>query len=48
MIKKCQCKSGFQDKRYGKQMRVYNQGDKELTCTVCGNKIVLSFAERKN
>lgn len=37
-IKKCNCKSEFQDKKYGKDMRVHNKYIKEnggYRCTVC-------------
>lgn len=39
-VSKCSCKSEFQDKEYGKQMRVFNmkESKKEGTCTVCGTK----------
>lgn len=38
-IKICTCKSDFQDKTYGKNMRVHNLKDagKGAVCTVCGN-----------
>jgi len=33
----CECKSEFQDKRYGPGKRVGNLNDKgSATCTVCG------------
>lgn len=38
-IKKCDCKSEFQDKKYGKDMRVHNKYIKDsggYRCTVCG------------
>lgn len=38
MIKQCTCKNEYQDKRYGKQMRVHTLGgkkDDEARCTVC-------------
>lgn len=36
-IAPCTCKSEYQDKLYGKGMRVHNHGDKldTWTCTVC-------------
>lgn len=40
-IKKCSCVSLYQDKRYGKGKRVYNEckgrvaGSKQFRCTVC-------------
>ena len=38
MIKKCICKSEYQDERYGKNNRVHNEmvGQKGYRCTVCG------------
>ena len=38
-IKKCKCKHEYQDKRYGKGMRLHNETvkDKGWRCTVCGN-----------
>ena len=41
-IYKCNCKSKFQDDRYGKNMRVHTYGEKKyaanpgIQCTVCG------------
>jgi hypothetical protein len=35
--KRCTCVHEFQDKRYGKGMRVHNKMDKGWNCTVCGN-----------
>ena len=35
-IRKCSCNSAYQDEQYGRQMRLFNRGDKTLTCTVCG------------
>ena len=39
MLKNCNCKSTFQDKRYGKGRRVHNEAGKqgEYRCTVCGS-----------
>lgn len=42
-IKKCSCSgtpaADFQDKTYGKGMRVMNEDQKKAyTCTVCGSK----------
>ncbi len=39
IVKECKCESTFQDKTYGKRMRVFNEGDKGATCTVCGTKL---------
>lgn len=38
IIKKCVCSHEYQDRRYGKGMRVMNVKSKkeEATCTVCG------------
>lgn len=38
-IKKCECKHEYQDKKYGKGMRVFNYSKKHDTwrCTVCGS-----------
>jgi hypothetical protein len=40
MLIKCTCKHEFQDKRYGKTVRVYNQKVDRTTykCTVCGRE----------
>ena len=37
-VKPCDCKHEFQDKEYGKGMRVHSLGadGKSATCTVCG------------
>lgn len=43
MVKQCNCKHNFQDKEYGKGMRVHNETKKKPTalggwkCTVCGS-----------
>lgn len=42
-VKKCSCSgtpaADFQDKTYGKNMRVMNEdAKKSYTCTVCGSK----------
>lgn len=38
-IKACACESQYQDKMYGKNIRVHNVGKSgTLKCTVCGNK----------
>lgn len=38
---KCKCNSEFQDKEYGKGMRLHNTSpdEKNLRCTVCGNVV---------
>ena len=44
MIKPCNCRSEYQDKEYGFNMRVHNKsksrvvGKTAWTCTVCGVK----------
>jgi len=43
-IKRCNCKSGYQDKKYGFQNRVHNQAQNKATnmvdwvCTICGRR----------
>ena len=39
-VKQCNCDSTFQDKTYGKKMRLHNlrEDGKGGTCTVCGAK----------
>lgn len=42
MILECTCRHEFQDRMYGRQMRVHNRSDKpgqtnKYRCTVCGN-----------
>lgn len=37
-IKECKCESTFQDETYGKNKRLYTEGEKDLKCTVCGTK----------
>jgi len=39
MIKKCTCKHEFQDKKYGKGMRVFNKGKEVWRCTVCRKEV---------
>lgn len=38
VLEKCNCKSDFQDKRYGPQRRVHNVTTKGVRCTVCGSE----------
>ena len=38
VIRKCICISEFQDKMYGKNMRVMNSSGTGYKCTVCGGK----------
>lgn len=41
VIKRCEsqkCESLYQDQKYGKGVRVQNQGPKATKCTVCGTK----------
>lgn len=43
IVKDCNCKSEYQDKKYGKQRRLFTVGGKEktdlkYTCTVCGRR----------
>lgn len=46
-IHKCNCKSEFQDKEYGKDNRVFNTTSKgEVKCTVC-NRTIKTEAKRK-
>ncbi len=37
VIRKCQCKSEFQNQKYGQDNRVHNIGHDEEHCTVCGS-----------
>ena len=39
-VKQCTCKSDFQDKEYGKDMRLCNVRDNKdySRCTVCGKE----------
>ena len=37
--KPCKCVHEYQDKVYGKGVRLFNVGIKDAKCTVCGNKI---------
>lgn len=36
IVVKCSCKNDYQDKCYGKNLRVANVGEKLAKCTVCG------------
>ena len=43
MIKKCECKHSYQDKKYGEQMRIHNRAKGPNNtilwrCTVCGKE----------
>lgn len=39
IIKPCNCTSIFQDEKYGKGMRVFNQGPTKAYCTVCDRSL---------
>ena len=47
MIKRCTCKSPFQDTQYGLGMRVFTEGKKDASCTVCNSKLPLPVKEGK-
>lgn len=36
---KCSCASKYQDKAYGLQMRLHNQGKDLWRCTICKNTV---------
>jgi len=38
VIKTCDCRNPYQDKRYGINKRVFNVGKKQAACTGCGKK----------
>lgn len=38
VIATCSCASPYQDSKYGKGQRVFNEGKKDNACTVCGKK----------
>lgn len=40
MIKRCTCESLYQDRVYGKGLRVWNPTQKGRRCTVCGTTII--------
>ena len=44
---KCKCVSEYQDKMYGKNMRVCNTGAKAHSCTVCSANHVQEENEEK-
>lgn len=52
MIRSCTCKHEFQDQRYGKGNRVFNEvpmknGTTELRCTVCKTKVVTGSTKKE-
>jgi len=52
MVAKCDCISEFQDKLYGKQMRVFNPGkisvgSQLFRCTKCGREKNLNIKETR-
>lgn len=51
-IRQCTCENDFQDRVYGKRMRVFNERGKdkvtELRCTCCGKIIGLDGSVRKH
>ncbi len=36
--RQCNCVSEFQDRTIGKNIRIHNENNKGLKCTVCGNQ----------
>ena len=38
-ILECVCEHEYQDKKYGRKMRVHNAGKEHFKCTVCGRII---------
>ncbi len=38
MKKRCKCVHPYQDKKYGKKIRIHNKTTKGWRCTVCGNE----------
>jgi hypothetical protein len=43
MIAKCTCEHPFQDKMYGRNMRVFNENTSgKCRCTVCGKEFGVS------
>ncbi len=38
IIKECSCKNEYQDKKYGKNLRVMNPKKAGHRCTVCGKE----------
>jgi hypothetical protein len=38
-VYKCNCANDYQDRRYGKNMRVFTIGNSKRTCTVCGKSV---------
>ncbi len=47
MIHKCSCKSPYQDSRHGAGNRVHTEGGKEFSCTVCGNRVPIPYADQR-
>lgn len=39
-IMPCFCEHKYQDEKNGKGNRVFTEGHKEFTCTVCGRKVL--------
>ena len=35
IILECSCENSYQDQKYGKNKRVFNEGMKQYQCTVC-------------
>lgn len=38
ILKPCVCESEYQDKMYGKHIRVFNEGKGKYICTICGKE----------
>jgi len=47
-INQCNCASVYQNELYGKNMRVHNENNKGLKCTVCGNQKLVGGGPAKS
>ncbi len=49
ITKPCKCTHEFQDKQYGKGIRLHNlsENGEKASCTCCGNKITIKNSSKK-
>ena len=46
--RQCTCVSEYQDLTIGKNMRIHNENNKGLKCTVCGNQKLVGGGPTKS
>lgn len=45
-IRPCKCKNDYQDKAYGKDMRVWNKTSKGFRCACCATEVTVGTVKK--